>query len=49
MVLFYGILRIKQRFTGVVEEVWHYQYVGVKAATEMYEQGLCLEEYLGNI
>ena len=32
--------------TGTVEEVWHYRYVGVEAATEMYEQGLCLEEYL---
>ena len=32
--------------TGTVEEVWHYRYVGVEAATEMYEQGLCLEEYV---
>ena len=32
--------------TGVAEEVWHYRYVGVEAATEMYEKGLCLEEYL---
>ena len=31
---------------GVAEEVWHYRYVGVEAATEMYEKGLCLEEYL---
>ena len=23
-----------------------YRYVGVEAATEMYEKGLCLEEYL---
>lgn len=35
----------KTQFTGVAEEVWHYRYVGVEAATEMYEQGLCLEEY----
>lgn len=36
----------KTEITGVSEEVWHYRYVGVEAATEMYEQGLCLEEYL---
>ena len=28
------------------EEVWHYRYVGEEAAREIYEQGLCLEEYL---
>lgn len=37
----------KTDITGTAEEVWHYRYVGVDAATEMYEQGLCLEEYLG--
>lgn len=36
----------KTEITGVAEEVWHYRYVGVEAATEMYERGLCLEEYL---
>lgn len=36
----------KVDMTGVDEEVWHYRYVGVEAATEMYEQGLCLEEYV---
>lgn len=36
----------KSDITGAAEEVWHYRYVGVDAATEMYEQGLCLEEYL---
>lgn len=36
----------KSDITGTVEEVWHYRYVGVEAATEMYEQGLCLEEYV---
>lgn len=39
----------KTEITGIAEEVWHYRYVGVKAATEIYEQGLCLEEYLENI
>ena len=36
----------KTDLTGTVEEVWHYRYVGVEAATEMFEQGLCLEEYV---
>ncbi len=36
----------KTDITGTVEEVWHYRYVGVEAATEIFEQGLCLEEYL---
>lgn len=36
----------KTEITGVAEEVWHYHYVGVEAATKMYEKGLCLEEYL---
>lgn len=36
----------KTEITGVAEEVWHYRYVGVDAATEIYTQGLCLEEYL---
>ena len=36
----------KTAITGVAAEEWHYRYVGVEAATEMYERGLCLEEYL---
>lgn len=36
----------KTNITGTAEEVWHYWYVGVEAATEIYKQGLCLEEYL---
>ena len=39
----------KTDITGVSEEVWHYRYVGEEAAAEMYEQGLCLEEYLENM
>ena len=38
----------KTDITGTAEEVWHYRYVGVEAATEIYEQGVCLEEYLEN-
>ncbi len=36
----------KTELTGTAEEVWHYRYVGVEAATEMYERGICLEEYV---
>ena len=38
--------REKQDITGVIYEPWHYRYVGVEAATEIMEQGICLEEYL---
>lgn len=38
----------KTEITGVAEEVWHYRYVGEEAAREIYEQGICLEEYLEN-
>lgn len=36
----------KTALTGVAEEVWHYRYVGAEAAAEIYEQGICLEEYV---
>lgn len=36
----------KVHITGISNEPWHYRYVGVDAAQEMYEQDLCLEEYL---
>jgi len=39
----------KTSITGVAEEVWHYRYVGVEAATEIYEKGICLEEYLDTL
>ena len=35
----------KQEITGTSYEPWHYRYVGVDAAQEIYEQGICLEEY----
>lgn len=37
----------KEHITGVHYEPWHFRYVGVEAATEIWERGLCLEEYLG--
>ncbi len=36
----------KSEITGTIHEPWHYRYVGVEAATEIYRQGLCLEEYI---
>ena len=32
--------------TGIIYEPWHYRYVGTAVAQELYESGLCLEEYL---
>lgn len=36
----------KEGTTGYSYEPWHYRFVGVKAATEIHEKGLTLEEYL---
>jgi len=36
----------KTAITGIAAEERHYRYVGIDAATEMYERGLCLEEYV---
>lgn len=35
----------KQKITGTSYEPWHYRYVGEEAAREIYERGICLEEY----
>ena len=37
----------KTEETGIIYEPWHYRYVGEKAAREIMERGICLEEYLG--
>ena len=37
----------KTDITGVINEPWHYRYVGEQAAQEITMSGLCLEEYLG--
>jgi len=39
----------KTYITGVIDEPWHYRYVGVESAIEMYNQDVCLEEYLTNL
>ena len=35
----------KQKITGISYEPWHYRYVGVEVAREIYEWDICLEEY----
>lgn len=32
--------------TGIIYEPWHFRYVGQAFAKEIYDSGLCLEEYL---
>jgi D-alanyl-D-alanine carboxypeptidase len=39
----------KTDITGILYEPWHYRYVGTPTATEIYHQGLCLEEYLREV
>ncbi|MBO5975864.1 MAG: M15 family metallopeptidase [Oscillospiraceae bacterium] len=36
----------KSEITGIIYEPWHYRYVGKDAAKDIYESGLCLEEWL---
>ena len=38
----------KSAITQIVFEPWHYRYVGQPAARTMFEQGICLEEYLAD-
>lgn len=37
----------KYPITGIVDEPWHFRYVGVEVAKDIQASGLCLEEYLG--
>lgn len=37
----------KEHLTGYMYEPWHVRYLGVELATEVYESGLCLEEFFG--
>lgn len=39
--------REKEEITGVSYEAWHFRYVGKEAAKEIMEQGITLEEYVG--
>ena len=37
----------KEDITGIIDEPWHFRYVGKEVALDMKDSGLCLEEYLG--
>ena len=37
----------KESITGIVDEPWHFRYVGKEVALDLKDSGLCLEEYLG--
>ena len=37
----------KYAITGIVDEPWHFRYVGTEVSLDMKDSGLCLEEYLG--
>ncbi|MBQ9843671.1 MAG: D-alanyl-D-alanine carboxypeptidase family protein [Oscillospiraceae bacterium] len=39
----------KTPVTGIIYEPWHYRYVGLELAKELYDSGLTLEEYLQNL
>ncbi|MGI5825647.1 MAG: M15 family metallopeptidase [Bacillota bacterium] len=39
----------KQELTGIMDEPWHYRYVGVPHSYVMYNKNLCLEEYIENL
>ena len=39
----------KENITGISFEPWHLRYVGEENATRMYENSLCLEEYLATL
>lgn len=38
--------RMKEHITGIAFEPWHYRYVGTESAAIIYENGICLEEFL---
>ena len=37
----------KEAITGIIDEPWHFRYVGPAVSLDMQFSGLCLEEYLG--
>ena len=39
----------KTDVTGIIYEPWHYRYLGKELAKEVYDSGLCLEEYLATL
>ena len=47
----YGFIRRyyedKKDYTGIIDEPWHFRYVGTEVSLDLKDSGLCLEEYLG--
>lgn len=39
----------KEYITGIIYEPWHFRYVGIEAATYMYENNLTLEELIESL
>lgn len=39
----------KTSVTGIIDEPWHYRYVGKANAEKIYRSGKCLEEYVDSI
>ena len=39
----------QQHITNIIFEPWHFRYVGVYAAAEMFERGLVLEEFVSEL
>lgn len=39
----------KSHITGIIDEPWHFRYVGTEVSLDMKDSGLCLEEYLGAV
>ena len=39
----------QQHITNIIFEPWHFRYVGVAAAQEMFERGLVLEEFVSEL
>ena len=38
----------KSEITGISYEPWHYRYVGKEAAKKIFDEKICLEEYLNS-
>lgn len=39
----------KSSITGIIDEPWHYRYVGVEHAKAINDLGMCLEEYIDHL
>ena len=39
----------KEAVTGYMHESWHFRYVGIEIATDIFKRAITLEEYLGNL